>query len=186
MTQSGCLFYLEVILDKYCPLYQKEKDKKWCKPASTDPIYRKYCQIHTLSRIMRVNEYTADGHLDSRKQLFNKWVLDIGDDNVPAVCKDGEEEATWIEIPEQFIVKSEKPPVDAIVDTIFPNFILRHEDEDYLRQRAILTPQNDDADLINKHMFKKLQGQTMTYKSSDEICNGSTDAIEQQQSYPVE
>ncbi|XP_071739723.1 uncharacterized protein [Rutidosis leptorrhynchoides] len=71
-------------------------------------------------------------------------------------------------------------------DTVFPDFIRRHRDEDYLRERAILTPRNDDADEINKHMFKKLESQTMTFQSSDEICKGSTDALEQQQSYPVE
>ncbi|XP_071739216.1 uncharacterized protein [Rutidosis leptorrhynchoides] len=59
----------------------------------------KFCQIHTLSRIMRVNEYTSDGTIDTRKQLFNKWVLDIGDGNLPAHAKEGEDEPTWIEIP---------------------------------------------------------------------------------------
>ncbi|XP_071714652.1 uncharacterized protein [Rutidosis leptorrhynchoides] len=135
---------------------------------------------------MSVNEYTLEGQLDSRKHAFNKWVLAAGDGNVPALSKDGEDEPSWIKIPAEFIVKSDKPSIDAIVDTIFPDFSLRQEDEEYLRERAILTPRNDDADQINKHMFKKLQGTTMTFKSSDEICKGSTDAIEQQQSYSVE
>ncbi|XP_071740919.1 uncharacterized protein [Rutidosis leptorrhynchoides] len=103
-------------------------------------------QLHTLSRIMQVNEYTTDGQVDPQKQQFNKWVLDIGDGKVPAVCKDGEEEPTWIEIPDEFMVKSDKPPIDAIVDTIFPDFLENHENEDYLSERAILTPRNDDAD----------------------------------------
>ncbi|XP_071712507.1 uncharacterized protein [Rutidosis leptorrhynchoides] len=145
-----------------------------------------HCQLHTLSRIMRVNEYTTDGHVDPRKQEFNRWVLDIGDGRAAAVCKDGEEEPTWIEILEQFIVKSEKPPIDAVIDTIFPDFLRRYKNEDYLREREILTPHNDDADQINKHMFKKLEGQTMIYKSSDEICKGSTDAYDQHSAYPVE
>ncbi|XP_071686774.1 uncharacterized protein [Rutidosis leptorrhynchoides] len=59
-----------------------------------------HCNLHTLSRIMRVNEYTPDGHLDTRKQNFNKWVLDIGEGKVPAIAKDGEDEPTWIKIPE--------------------------------------------------------------------------------------
>ncbi|XP_071689360.1 uncharacterized protein [Rutidosis leptorrhynchoides] len=135
---------------------------------------------------MRVNEYTVDGRVDARKREFNKWVLEIGDGKVPALCQDGEDEPTWINILEEFIVKSEKPPIEAIVDTVFPYFIQRHRDKDYLRERAILTPRNDDADQINKHMFKKLESQTMTFQSSDEICKGSTDALDQQQSYPIE
>ncbi|XP_071705323.1 uncharacterized protein [Rutidosis leptorrhynchoides] len=135
---------------------------------------------------MRVNEYTIDGHLDTRKHEFNKWVLDIGERKVPATSKNRDDEPTWIKLPEEFIVKSEKTPIEAIVHTIFANFIERQEDEDYLLERAILTPMNHDADEINKHVFKQLQGATKTFKSSDEICKGSTDAIEQQQSYPVE
>ncbi|XP_071699004.1 uncharacterized protein [Rutidosis leptorrhynchoides] len=145
-----------------------------------------HCELHTLSRIMRVNECTADGHVDARKHEFNKWVLNVGEGKVPALCKDGEDELTWIQIPDEFIIKSDRPPIEAIVDTIFPNFINKQEDEDYLRERAILTPRNDDADEINKHMFKKLQGAKMTFKSSDEICKSSTDNIDQHCSYPVE
>ncbi|XP_071739626.1 uncharacterized protein [Rutidosis leptorrhynchoides] len=99
-----------------------------------------FCQLHTLSRIMRVNEYTVDGHLDMRKHEFNKWVLDIGEGKVPATSKDGEDEPTWIKIPKEFIVNSEKSPIETIVDTIFPDFTVRQEDEEYLRERAILTP----------------------------------------------
>ncbi|XP_071740749.1 uncharacterized protein [Rutidosis leptorrhynchoides] len=145
-----------------------------------------HCELHALSRIMRVNEYTADGHVDARKHEFNKWVLNVGEGKVPALCKDGEDEPTWIKIPDEFIIKSEKTPIEAIVDTIFPDFINKQEDDDYLRERAILTTRNDDADEINKHMFKKLQGAKMTFKSSDEICKGSTDNINQHYSYPVE
>ncbi|XP_071708547.1 uncharacterized protein [Rutidosis leptorrhynchoides] len=108
---------------------------------------------------MRVNEYTLEGQLHSWKHSFNKWVLAVGDGNIHTLSKDGEEE---------------------------PKFNLRQEDEEYLRESAILPLRNDDADQINKHMFKKLQGSTMTFKSSDEICKGSTDAIEQQQSYLIE
>ncbi|XP_071711946.1 uncharacterized protein [Rutidosis leptorrhynchoides] len=124
-----------------------------------------HCHLHTLSRIMRVNEYTTDGQLDTRKHEFNKWVLDIGEGKVPTTSKEGDDEPTWIKIPDEFIVKSENPPIDTIVDVIFPNYIERQEDEEYLRERAILTPRNDDAYEINKHMFKKLQG--------TRLCNGT-------------
>ncbi|XP_071698894.1 uncharacterized protein [Rutidosis leptorrhynchoides] len=145
-----------------------------------------HCQLHTLSRIMRVNEYSADGELDTRKHTFNKWVLEVGEGKVPAQCKDGEDEPMWIKIPNEYIVRSEKPPIEAIVEAIFQDFTVRQEDEEYLRERAILTPRNDDAAEINKYMFKRLEGASMTFKSSDEICKGSTDNIEQHHAYPVE
>ncbi|XP_071688934.1 uncharacterized protein [Rutidosis leptorrhynchoides] len=63
----------------------------------------KYCQLFKLSCIMRVNEYTDSGEVDTRKQKFNKWVLDVGDGNLPAKAKEGEDEPTWIRIPIQFL-----------------------------------------------------------------------------------
>ncbi|XP_071699712.1 uncharacterized protein [Rutidosis leptorrhynchoides] len=135
---------------------------------------------------MRVNEYTSDGTIDTRKQLFNQWVLDIGDGKLPAHAKEGEDEPTWIEIPEEFLLTPDPSPIESIVDAIFPEFSLKQTDEDYLRERAILTPRNDDVTEINKHIFKRLNGEKKPYKSSDEICKGSTDALEKHQSYPVE
>ncbi|XP_071727278.1 uncharacterized protein [Rutidosis leptorrhynchoides] len=136
---------------------------------------------------MRVNEYTSDGKIDTRKKLFNQWVLDIGDRKLPAQAREGEDKPTWIQIPEEFLLTSDPTPIESIVDAIFPDFSLNQTDDDYLRQRAILTPRNDYAAEINKHIFKRLTGEKKkTYKSSDEICKGSTDALEQHQSYPVE
>ncbi|GJR51294.1 ATP-dependent DNA helicase PIF1-like protein [Tanacetum coccineum] len=45
-----------------------------------------------------------------------------------------------------------------IVAETYPNFIERQRDDTYLRERAILTPRNDDADAINAYMFDKLKG----------------------------
>ncbi|XP_071708928.1 uncharacterized protein [Rutidosis leptorrhynchoides] len=92
----------------------------------------KFCHLHTLSRIMRVNEYSVDGQIDNRKRAFNKWVLDVGDGNVPASSKDGDDEPSWIKIPEEFIVKHGINPIETIVDTVFPDFASRQDDEDYL------------------------------------------------------
>ncbi|KAL8143407.1 hypothetical protein V2J09_016439 [Rumex salicifolius] len=55
----------------------------------------------------------------------------------------------------------------------------------YFQERAILTRLNQDVDEVNNCMFKQLEGDVRTYKSSDEICMGSTDVAEQQQMYPT-
>ncbi|GJZ06286.1 ATP-dependent DNA helicase PIF1-like protein [Tanacetum coccineum] len=93
---------------------------------------------------------------------------------VPARIKDGEDKPTWIEIPETFLIPSSESPIQQIVEETYPNFIQRQKDDAYLRERAILTPRNDNADAINAYMFDKLAGQGITYHSADEICKGST------------
>ncbi|XP_021974611.2 uncharacterized protein LOC110869685 [Helianthus annuus] len=146
----------------------------------------KSCKLFRLHRSMRVNEYTSTGVLDMDRQRFNKWLLEIGDGIVPSKTKEGEDEPTWIEIPTRFIVDGCGLPVESIVNAVFPSFTERQVDEDFLCERAILTPRNIDADEINDYMFAQLRRTTKTYKSSDERCRASTDVLEQEQLYPSE
>nr|GEV87253.1 ATP-dependent DNA helicase PIF1-like [Tanacetum cinerariifolium] len=76
--------------------------------------------------------------------------------------------------------------VGMIVQETYPDFTTRQHDDDYLKERAILTPRNDDPDAINAYMFKKLAGDTVTYNSADEICKASTNTLEQYNLYPIE
>ncbi|GKC32397.1 ATP-dependent DNA helicase PIF1-like protein [Tanacetum coccineum] len=100
--------------------------------------------------------------------------------------KEDDDEATWIEIPEDFILSAAQSQIEHIVNDTFPDFISKKSDGEYLKERAILTPRNDDADEINAYMFKKLPGPTKTYNNADEVCKASTDILEQQHLYPVE
>nr|GEX71289.1 ATP-dependent DNA helicase PIF1-like [Tanacetum cinerariifolium] len=77
-------------------------------------------------------------------------------------------------------------PSVTIVAVAYPNFIERQKDDAYLKERAILTPRNDDADIINAYMFDKLEGESITHNSADEICKAPTDTLDQQHLYPIE
>ncbi|GJY16886.1 ATP-dependent DNA helicase PIF1-like protein [Tanacetum coccineum] len=68
-----------------------------------------------------------------------------------------------------------------IVAATYPNFTERQHDDDYFKERAILTPRNDDADAINAYMFDKLAGASITYNSVDEVFKASIETIDQQQ-----
>ncbi|GJV81518.1 ATP-dependent DNA helicase PIF1-like protein [Tanacetum coccineum] len=144
------------------------------------------CNIFKLTRSMRVNEYGADGQIDTFKQEFNQQVLAVGDGTVPVKKKEEEDEATWIDIPEQFLIKEWDSPIQIIMNETYPEFTSRQSDGEYLKERAILTPKNDDADAINEYMFKQLSGETVTYYSADEVCKAFTDNIHQHQLYPME
>ncbi|GKB81068.1 ATP-dependent DNA helicase PIF1-like protein [Tanacetum coccineum] len=100
--------------------------------------------------------------------------------------EESEDEPTWIEIPEEFLIKSWTSPIEQIVTETYLDFTSRQGDDEYLIERAILTPRNDDADAINENMFKKLGGDPVTYNSANEICKASTDTADQHDLYPVE
>ncbi|GKC78141.1 ATP-dependent DNA helicase PIF2, partial [Tanacetum coccineum] len=59
------------------------------------------------------------------KQDFNIWFLAVGDGKLPAKMKECEDEATWIVIPEKFLIKSWNSPIEQIVDETYPNFTTR-------------------------------------------------------------
>ncbi|GJR98806.1 ATP-dependent DNA helicase PIF1-like protein [Tanacetum coccineum] len=110
----------------------------------------------------------------------------MGNGTVPAKAKDGEDEPTWIQIPKKFIINSSGDPIEDIVAETYPNLIERQHDVEYLKDRAILTPRNDDVDEINTYMFNKLAENSVTDNSANEICKASTESLDQQQLYPTE
>ncbi|GJV90073.1 ATP-dependent DNA helicase PIF1-like protein [Tanacetum coccineum] len=127
-----------------------------------------------------------NGEIDTQKQILNQWVLVVGDGKLPTKIKDGEDEPTWIEILKKFLINSSNSPIEQIVAETYPKFIKRQRDNVYLREKEILTPRNDDADAINAYMFDKLEVESLTYNSADEICKASTDTLDQHHLYPVE
>ncbi|GJY83508.1 ATP-dependent DNA helicase PIF1-like protein [Tanacetum coccineum] len=141
----------------------------------------RYYKVFTLTRSMRVNEYSANGADDKAKQEFNHWVLAVGDGTLPAKMKEGEDEPTWIDIPKKFLIKTWDCPIQKIIEETYLDFTSRQTNDEYLKERAILTPRNDDADAINEFMFKQLSGKYVTYNSADEesvnpsqgLCNGT-------------
>ncbi|GKB56260.1 ATP-dependent DNA helicase PIF1-like protein, partial [Tanacetum coccineum] len=116
----------------------------------------------------------------------NTHLAELIDSKLPAKMKDGEDKPTWIEIPEKFLINSSNSPIEQIVAETYPNFIERQRDDAYLRERAILTPRNDDAEAINAYMFDKLEGESITYNSANKICKASIDTLDQQHLYPIE
>nr|GEU42613.1 ATP-dependent DNA helicase PIF1-like [Tanacetum cinerariifolium] len=135
--------------------------------------------------------------LEKRNHIFGGMIVLLGGDfrQILSVIpkaerleprKETKDEPTWIEIPKEFLIKSWSNLIEQIVLETYPDFTTRQTDESYLKERAILTPKNDDADSINEFMFKKLGSVSMTYNSTDEICKSSTDTEDQHHLYPVE
>ncbi|GJU57970.1 ATP-dependent DNA helicase PIF1-like protein [Tanacetum coccineum] len=60
--------------------------------------------------------------------------------------KEGEDEPTWIDIPEMFLIKTWDCPIRQIIEETYLDFTSRQTNDEYLNERAILTPRNEDAD----------------------------------------
>ncbi|KAK9713953.1 hypothetical protein RND81_06G060800 [Saponaria officinalis] len=70
-----------------------------------------------------------------------------------------EDEATWIRIPNEFLCRNGTIELHEVVNEIYLDFINSGKDDNYLRERAILTPLNETADTVNDFMTKLIPGE---------------------------
>ncbi|KAK9666496.1 hypothetical protein RND81_14G188700 [Saponaria officinalis] len=144
------------------------------------------CRVYTLSKSMRVSESKIDPQKQERNRAFNNWLLAMGDGRLEAKTEDHETEATWIKIPAEYIGSSGALDIATAVRQIYPDFDNMCYDPEYLKQRAILTPLNETADLINSHMVDLISGDEKVYESCDEICTTSLECMDEFESYSTE
>ncbi|GKA59046.1 ATP-dependent DNA helicase PIF1-like protein [Tanacetum coccineum] len=121
--------------------------------------------------------------IENKISIYGCWLWVMGNYQLKKESKD---EPTWIEILKEFLIKSWTSPIEQIIAETYPDFTSRQSDDDYVKERAILTPRIDDADAINENIFKNLGGAPVTYNSVDKICIASTDSVDQHDLYPVE
>jgi ATP-dependent DNA helicase PIF1 len=108
---------------------------------------------------------------ESKKELaeFSKWMLDIGEGNFDAIAKQDETEGSWIQIPDELLLRTHDDKVACMVDTVYPQLGSKYMDIDCLRERAILTLTNDIADKINEYIVSFIPDEEKQYLRSDSI-----------------
>lgn len=144
------------------------------------------CQLFLLKRNMRITEAREDDNEGNSTAAFKDWLLKVGNGEAEAISRIGEDYPTWIKIPEKFLIRKWNCPIEEIVKATYTQFEERMHDDKYLVERAILTPLNDDAKKVNDYMFQISRAELKEYKSSDEICKGCSDSLEQESIYPTE
>ena len=81
---------------------------------------------------------------------FSKSILDIDDGTSEGIKDTENEDATWIRIPEKYLVQYESNPIEKISHIIYNDFIQNFDDINYLKQRAIVAPKiKQSMKLIN-------------------------------------
>ncbi|GKC26310.1 DNA helicase PIF1, ATP-dependent [Tanacetum coccineum] len=130
----------EDILHKKHRFYQSFQRQEVVQACINRSELWRYYKVFKLTRSMRVNEYSPNKDIDTSKQEFNQWVLIMGDGTLPAKMKEGEDEPTWIDIPKKFLIKTWDCTIRKIVEETYPHFTLRQTNDEYLKEKAILTP----------------------------------------------
>ena len=116
-------------------------------------------QILKLTSNMRLRSAGLSKEDANELELFSKWILDIGEGKIPAISKQGETEATWVQIPNDLLLTTNGDKIAHIVENVYENLSERYMDPSYLRERAILTPTNDTVDAINNYIVYLIPGE---------------------------
>jgi hypothetical protein len=149
------------------------------------PLWKSVVPL-TLSMNMRLSNPDADSSVQESVAIFSKWVLDLGDGKLPMTRREGETESTWIQIPEDLLIRTDGHKIDAIVSSTYVDFHDNYKKMSYLRERAILAPINDFAFEINDYMLSLVPEPAREYLSCDSIANGSDVVHEADLFYPPE
>ncbi|KAK9671513.1 hypothetical protein RND81_12G035200 [Saponaria officinalis] len=144
-----------------------------------------HCKVLKLVKNMRLR-HGKDEQENTDIKEFAKWVLDIGDGKIPATAKIGEDEKTWIFIPDDMLIENTGDSVASIVEEVYPNLLKNYTDTMYLQGRAILTPKNETADEVNTYMLSLTPGQQIVSKSVDRICQMTRNSTNMENIYPTE
>jgi hypothetical protein len=140
-------------------------------------------KLHTN---MRLRNPALQGDQLHELETFSKWVLAIGDGTFPAEKRGDEREATWVTIPDDLLIHTEGDKLAALVAEVYPNLLSKYRDPSYLASRAIVCPNNQTVDEINKYIVSMLPGDSVQYISCDTISKTSEQIPDFDIIYPIE
>ncbi|XP_074277292.1 uncharacterized protein LOC141600935 [Silene latifolia] len=107
---------------------------------------------------------------------FCDFVLSVGNGSHPY------ENGKDVKLPRSIVISGteETTLIEELIDTIYPDIQRLNINPSLTTKRAILTPKNDDAQMINSILVYRQEGEPFTYRSFDE----ATDVATEQ--YPLE
>ncbi|XP_010497251.1 PREDICTED: uncharacterized protein LOC104774316, partial [Camelina sativa] len=137
------------------------------------------CHVYELKQNMRLNP--------DEKQ-FAKWLLDVGDGVAEEVKTSENEILTSQEIlmDERLLLRNTKHPIAAIVAECYEDLQTSYTKQEYLTERAILTPKNDAVDEVNQFLLDQIPGEVKEYYSSDSVAIGDSNMEDENGIYPPE
>jgi ATP-dependent DNA helicase PIF1 len=143
--------------------------------------------VHILRRTHNMRLSSPSLLQENREELsqFSKWMINIGEGKIHATSREGEDEPTWIQIPEEFLLMPQGGKTACIVEKVYEDLQTNYMDLKYLKDRAILTPTNDVVDSINDYIVSLIPEQTKEYLRCDKVIKAPNTHDSYDLLYPV-
>jgi hypothetical protein len=100
---------------------------------------------------------------------FAKWVLNVRDDNLPAIAKEKGVDPDWIKISSHMRLPTKDCNLRGLISTIYPDHQHHSGDAMYLMQHNILAPKNTNVDEVNNAILESLSEELHTYLITDSL-----------------
>ncbi|XP_062014500.1 uncharacterized protein LOC133731039 [Rosa rugosa] len=106
---------------------------------------------------------------------FSKFLLNVGNGEQPYVTED------MIKLPSCMVIPWEdKQSINQLISEIFPNLESHINDATYLVERAIITPKNDDVDVLNEMIIRRFPGPEHIMYSFDSVEDDTRNMYQQE------
>jgi ATP-dependent DNA helicase PIF1 len=115
-----------------------------------------HCQVLRLTKNMRLQQNIQTSN-DSELEEFSKWILNVGDGKL-SEPNDGYAD---IDIPSDLLITNFDDPIQAIVQSTYPNLVHNYKDPKFLQSRAILGGTLEIVNAINEYILGLIPGNTM-------------------------
>ncbi|CAH9120016.1 unnamed protein product, partial [Cuscuta epithymum] len=123
------------------------------------------CTVMRLTKNMRLQHMTNLEESYALK-VFSNWIAGIGD----GIAGESNDCHADISIPEDLLIRTDKDPIAAIVQSIFPEYVESTQNISSLCDRAILAPTLAVVEAINEYMTSlNVSEISRTYLSSDSV-----------------
>ena len=128
---------------------------------------------------MRLTRHNISSEEKVAISEFSSWILNIGDGTIDGIKDSENEDATWIKIPEKYLIQCDSDPIQNISNTIYTDFLTNFNNIEYLKDQTIVAPRNKTVDQINQHILSLLPSDSKTYYSCDTISpsHGNVDEL---------
>ena len=140
-------------------------------PRQILPVVRHGNRSHIVKACIHSSDVWKDIHQIKLSQnmrvlkdeiSFSNYLLTIGNGVAPVFENIGED---TIQIPKEYLVGT----LDELISTVFPKVEERYSDKYFVSRRAILTPKNENVDIINEKIMAQFPGEGHTYLSADTV-----------------
>ncbi|KAM0880860.1 hypothetical protein ACQ4PT_033300 [Festuca glaucescens] len=141
----------------------------------------KHFEEFKLTRNMRVTSLADTPEEQNKTADFADWILNIGDGLVG-----NEEDEAWVNIPEDLLLRKGGNQLETIINSTYPNLWTNYKNRKYLEERAILCPRNEMVKEVNSYIMSRIEGEEITYRSSDTLCKAMSNTEDGDQLYAPE